>query len=308
MIIDTHIHVWSYPALADARDHIKSTKDLVSFRSRCPDLYDRTLTEHPIDNSDQLIADMDEFGIDKAFVQARPGSVTNDQVALSVERHPDRLYGLMRIGHDQEAAYEYMEDPAPVRDSAADEVAHCIEDLGMIGLGEIFIRAMTAEVDPEKIAKDLVPMMDAVNHYKVPVQFPTAWSQFPGGLFYGHPVWADEVAARYPEVPIILTKMGRSLITYFEPCMAVGMRNENVYFDVVGTNADHLRQALDLLGSERIMFGSDWSATWSCVREPVPLYTMRLKVLEDANCTEEERENILWRNAARLFKLNDIAN
>ena len=210
-----------------------------------------------IDNSDQLIADMDAFGIDKAFIQARPGSVTNDQVALSVERHPDRLYGLMRIGHDQEAVYEYMEDPAPVWDGAADEVPHCIEDLGMIGLGEIFIRTITAEVDPEKIAKDLVPMMGAVNHYKVPVQFPTACSQLPSGLFYGHPVWADEVAARYPDVPIILTKMGRSLIAYFEPCMVVGMRNENVYFDVVGTGADHLRQALDLLGFERIMFAGD---------------------------------------------------
>ena len=64
MIIDTHVHVWTYPALANARDYIKSTKDLVSFRSRCPDLYDRTLTEQPIDNSDQLISDMDEFGID----------------------------------------------------------------------------------------------------------------------------------------------------------------------------------------------------------------------------------------------------
>ena len=84
-------------------------------------------------------------------------------------------------------AYEYMEDPAPVRDGAADEVAHCIEDLGMIGLGEIFVRAMTAEVDPEKIAKDLVPMMDAVNHYKVPVQFPTAWTQFPWRLVLRSP-------------------------------------------------------------------------------------------------------------------------
>ena len=108
MIIDTHIHVWSYPALNDARDHIRTTKDLVSFRSRCPELYDRTLHEDPIDNSDQLIADMDAFGIDRAFVQARPGAVTNDQVAESVRRHPDRLYGLMRIGHDQEAAYEYI--------------------------------------------------------------------------------------------------------------------------------------------------------------------------------------------------------
>ena len=44
------------------------------------------------------------------------------------------------------------------------------------------------------------------------------------------------------------------------------------------------------------------------VREPAPLYTMRLKVLEDAGCTDEERENILWRNAARLFKLDEMMN
>jgi predicted TIM-barrel fold metal-dependent hydrolase len=308
MIIDTHIHVWSYPALANAREQIKNTQDLISFRTRFPDLYDRTLHEDPMDNSDQLVADMDEFGIDKAFVQARPGSVTNDQVAESVRRHPDRLYGMMRIGHDQEAAYKYLDDPAPVREAAGDEVKHCMEDLGMKGLGEIFVRALTAEIDPEKIANDLAPMMDAVQKYKVPVQFPTAWSQFPGGLFYGNPIWVDEVAARYPDVPIILTKMGRSLITYYEPCLTVAMRNENVYFDVVGTNAEHLRHALDHLGSERILFGSDWSATWSCVREPAPLYTMRLKVLEDANCTEEERENILWRNATHLFRLDGLVN
>ena len=308
MIIDTHIHVWSYPALANAREQIKNTQDLISFRTRFPDLYDRTLHEDPMDNSDQLVADMDEFGIDKAFVQARPGSVTNAQVAESVRRHPDRLYGMMRIGHDQEAAYKYLDDPAPVREAAGDEVKHCMEDLGMKGLGEIFVRALTAEINPEKIANDLAPMMDAVQKYKVPVQFPTAWSQFPGGLFYGNPIWADEVAARYPDVPIILTKMGRSLITYYEPCLTVAMRNENVYFDVVGTNAEHLRHALDHLGSERILFGSDWSATWSCVREPAPLYTMRLKVLEDANCTEEERENILWRNATHLFRLDGLVN
>ena len=308
MIIDTHIHVWSYPALGNARDQIKTTEDLISFRTRFPDLYDRTLHETPIDNSDQLIADMDEYGIDKAFVQARPGAVTNEQVAESVRRHPDRLFGLMRIGHDQEAAYEYLEDPGPVREAAGDEVKHCIEDLGMKGLGEIFVRALTKEIDPEKIAKDLIPMMDAVQKYNVPVQFPTAWSQFPGALYYGNPIWADEVAARYPDVPVILTKMGRSMITYYEPCLTVAMRNENVYFDVVGTNSEHLRHAIDHIGSERILFGSDWSATWSCVREPAPLYDIRIKVIDDANCSDEERENILWRNAARLFKLDELMN
>ena len=164
------------------------------------------------------------------------------------------------------------------------------------------------EIDPEKIAKDLIPMMDAVQKYNVPVQFPTAWSQFPGALYYGNPIWADEVAARYPDVPVILTKMGRSMITYYEPCLTVAMRNENVYFDVVGTNSEHLRHAIDHIGSERILFGSDWSATWSCVREPAPLYDIRKKVIDDANCSDEERKNILWRNAARLFKLDEMMN
>ena len=281
MIIDSHVHVWSYPALFDLEDKIRSTDDLITFRSKYPDLYDRTLHEAPVDNSDLLIAHMDERGIDKALVQARPGAVTNDQVAESVRRHPARLYGLMRIGHDQEAANENMEDQAPVRFDAPDQVAHCIEDLGMKGLGEIFIRALTREVDSERIAYDLKPMMDAVSHYGVPVQFPTAWTQFPGGLFYGNPIWADEVACRYPETPIILTKMGRSLVTYFEPCLAVAMRNVNVYFDVVGTCPEHLRKALDTIGSKRILFGSDWSATWRWVRDPDELYTLRLKVLDD---------------------------
>ena len=303
MIIDSHVHIWSYPVLAEAEDKIRTTEDLISFRTRYPDLYDRTLTEDPIDNSDTLIAHMDEAGIDRALIQARPGSVTNDQVAVSVRRHPDRLYGLMRIGHDQEAAYEYLEDPGPIREGAGDQVRYCINELGMKGLGEIFVRALTAEVDPEAIARDLSPMMDAVRECDVPVQFPTAWSQFPGGLFYGNPIWADEVACRYPEVPIILTKMGRGMVTYFEPCLAVAMRNANVYFDVVGTSPEHLRKAIDALGSERILFGTDWSATWRYVREPHDLYTLRLKVLDDAGLTAEERENILWRNAIRVFKL-----
>ena len=308
MIIDSHVHVWSYPALMDVGDKIHTTQDLIAFRTRYPDIYDRTLTEEPCDNSDMLVAHMDEAGIDKALVQARPGSVTNDHVAESVRRHPDRLFGLLRIGHDQEAAYEYLEDTSTVRDAAGDMVAHGIEDLGMKGLGEIFVRALTTETHPEKIAKDLVPMMDAVRRYGVPVQFPTAWTQFPGGLFWGNPIWADEVAGRYPDVPVILTKMGRGMITYFEPCLAVAMRNANVHFDVVGTTPEHLKIALESIGSERILFGTDWSATWRFVREPADLYAMRLKVLDDAGVEGEARENILWRNAARLFRLDEGVN
>ncbi len=44
------------------------------------------------------------------------------------------------------------------------------------------------------------------------------------------------------------------------------------------------------------------------MREPDELYTLRLKVLEDANVTDEEREDILWRNTEHLFKLGEGVN
>lgn len=302
MIIDTHVHILSYPSLANLSDKIKTTEDLISFRTRYPHLYDASLSEAPVDNSQYLISDMDKHRVGYALVQARPGSVTNKQVAEVVQEHPDRLFGLMRIGHDQEAA-GYLDDPSPVRQRAPEEIEFCIEKLHMKGMGELFVRALTTEIHPEKIAKDLDPIMNTLAKYKVPIQFPTAWSQFPGGLYYGNPIFVDEIAQRHPDVPVILTKMGRGIGYYFDTALTVAMRNTNVYFDTVGTIGQHLRIAVDKIGAQRIMFGTDWSATWRWVRKPVDLHLLRLKTLDDAGLSEEEKDQILWKTAARVFNL-----
>jgi predicted TIM-barrel fold metal-dependent hydrolase len=304
MIIDTHIHVCSFPSFRDLSNHIRSTEDLIAFRTRYPDLYACSLTEEPVDNSDDLVAAMDRHGVSVGLVQARPGYVSNDMVAAAAGRHPGRLLALARVGHDQEAA-GYHDDPSEARAKAPDEIERCLGELGMVGLGEIFIRSLTDEIHPERIARHLQPMMEVVARHGVPIQFPTAWSQFPGGLFYGDPLWVDEVALRNPDVPIILTKMGRSIQRYFDSSMTVALRNVNVYFDVVGTNAAHLRQAINQVGADRILFGTDWSATWRWISKPSSLHELRMKVLDDAKLTEEERRKILWENAYKLFRLKD---
>jgi hypothetical protein len=306
MIIDTHTHVWSFPSYRDLSKHIRSTEDLIAFRTRYPELYNCSLTEKPVDNSDALVADMDKNGVALTLVQARPGYVTNDQVAEAAARHPDRLQAIARVGHDQEAA-GYHEDPGPTREQAPGEIERCLTTLKMKGVGEIFIRSLTNETNFEKIAKDIDPMMKVVAKHNVPIQFPTAWSQFPGGLFYGDPLWADEVAMRNPTVPIILTKMGRSIGRYFDAAMTVAMRNVNIYFDVVGTNAEHVRYAIDKIGAHRILFGTDWSATWRWIVVPTTLHKLRLKVLDDAKLSEAERRMILWDNAVKIFKLDKEA-
>jgi predicted TIM-barrel fold metal-dependent hydrolase len=76
-----------------------------------------------------------------------------------------------------------------------------------------------------------------------------------------------------------------------------------VYFDTVGTSPEHLRIAVDKLGAHRIMFGTDWSATWSWVRKPADLYTIRLGVIEKADLSPADREQVLWKTAVKVFDL-----
>jgi predicted TIM-barrel fold metal-dependent hydrolase len=307
MIVDTHVHIYSYPSFRDLSKHIRTMEDAIAFRTRYPDLYNCNLTEEPIDSTDDLIADMDKNGVDFALVQARAGHISNDLVAQAAKRHPTRMVALARVGHDQEAA-GYHDDPGPFRETAPAELERGLTKLGMRGVGEVFVRSLTKDTNPETIAKDLSGIMRVVEKHQVPIQYPTAWSQFPGGLFYGDPVWADEVAGRHPTVPVILTKMGRSIGRYFDTVMSVAMRNINIYLDVVGTNPQHLRFAIDKLGADRIMFGTDWSTTWRWLSVPGTLHQIRTKVLDDAKLTEAEREQILWKNAARLFKLEALLN
>lgn len=305
MIVDSHVHVLSYPSLENLSDKIRTTEDLISFRTRYPDLYNAILSESPIDNSKYLISDMDRHGVGHALVQARPGKITNEQVADVVKKHPDRLSGLLRVGIDQ-LATGYLDDPAPVREKAPQEIEFCIEKLHMKGMGEVFVRAFTTEMHPERIARDLDPVMTALAKYNVPVQFPTAWSQFRGGLYYGNPIFVDEIAQRHPDVPVILTKMGRGIGYYFDMALTVALRNANVYFDTVGTTGSHLRIAVDKIGAERIMFGTDWSATWRWVSKPADVHTLRLKTLNDAKLSDDEREQILWKTASRVFKIRPL--
>lgn len=302
MLVDAHVHLMSFPAFADLSDKIETTQDLIAFRSRYPEVYAEARTQEAIDNSDQLLATMDRYGVRYALVQSRPGRITNEHIAAAVRRHPDRLFGLFSFGKlEQMSGYEH--DPKPLREHVRGEIGRCVEELGLRGMGETHVRSLTAEIHPELIARDLEEIMLELAKYEVPLQLQTAWTQWKGGLWFGDPLWVDEIAGRHPTVPIILTKMGRGIQTFFDHALTVAMRNENIYFDTVGTTPEHLRQAVDEIGSHRIMFGTDWSTTWAWVRKPADLYTLRLNTLEEARLSDEEREDISWRTACRLFRL-----
>ena len=74
---------------------------------------------------------------------------------------------------------------------------------------------------------------------------------------------------------------------------------ENVYFDTAFASRfltpEQFTKLVRLHGPERVLFATD--CPWSTVPGEIAL-------LEAAELTEEERENIAWKNAARLFHLD----
>lgn len=307
MIIDTHVHIFTFPCFENLGDKIQTKRDLVNFRSRYPEIFKRRTIEHHLDNTDTLVAHMDRRQISFSIVQQTVGQIPNEDVCAAARRHPTRLFSLATVGRET-AATGYPEDPSPALHRAPDIVAHGFEELGMVGIGELMVRGLTNKIHPEEIARDLEPLMKVLARYRRPLQIPTAWTIFRGGLIYGSPFWVDELAGRHPEVPIVLTKMGRGISYYFDMAMTVALRNENIYFDTVQTSSEHLRIAVDELGADRIMFGTDWSQLDRWVREPGDVYQNALAILDKARLTPDERETILWKTAAKVFRLDMQSN
>ena len=154
-------------------------------------------------------------------------------------------------------------------------------------------------MNPVEIARAMSPIMEALSPGKLPVQFPTGWTGWQGGLHYiWNPIWVDELAALFPDVPIVLAKMGRGFRACFDTCMVVAARNANVYVEITEAPSEQIREAVQIMGAERVMFGADLS-----VVNQNYAYEHGLRLLNGANLNSEELEWVAWRTANKVYQL-----
>ncbi len=71
---------------------------------------------------------------------------------------------------------------------------------------------------------------------------------------------------------------------------------KKMYFDTVTYHAPAARLLLDTVGADHVLYGSDAPPLTS-------LKPRAIKLIEDLNLPEREREAVFWRNAASLLKL-----
>ncbi len=147
---------------------------------------------------------------------------------------------------------------------------------------------------------------DLAIEYDVPVMIHTGDTYTPKGkIRYAHPINIDDVAVDNPGLKIVICHLGNPWI---RDCMEVVYKNANVYADISGLVLGDFtsqfekfmrQQVMEMIlyaGEPRyLLYGTDW-----------PICRMRsyLKFVNELKLPADRKEMILWKNAARLFRLN----
>jgi len=172
----------------------------------------------------------------------------NDLVAEIVARFPDRFVGFAGIDPWKGAG-------------ALREMRRAHEELGLIGYK--FHPSMQAFRPDDTRWSDL---FERAAIYRAPCLFHTGTSGIgagtPGGqgveLAYARPIHLDGVAARYPEMPVIMAHFGWP---WHLEAIAIALHKTNVYLELSGWAPKYVpeelvREAEGRLG-DRVLWGSD---------------------------------------------------
>ncbi|MEZ4739107.1 MAG: amidohydrolase family protein [Flavobacteriales bacterium] len=148
-------------------------------------------------------------------------------------------------------------------------------------------------------------LYDMAVEFGVPVMFHSGDTYAPTGrVKYSHPLHLDDVAVDHPEMKIVICHVGNPWI---KDCMEVVYKNKNVYADisglVLGDFTDRFEKYMKAQLEEMILyagepayllFGTDW---------PISSMSSYVKFMEQLDLPEEKKELIMWKNAAKLFKI-----
>jgi len=279
MIIDFHTHVFPQ-FLREGRG--KAAADDPAFR---------TLYESPsarLAGTKALIQRMDQEGVHRAVIFGFPWRDPdyyrrhNDYIIESVRRYPDRLVGFCCF--------------SPLSSSGAAEVERCVNQ-GLSGVGELAV--YDGDLSPEVI-NGLKEVMALCRQSDLPfllhVNEPVGHT-YPGKT----PNTLRQIYAflkAYPENRIVLAHWGGGILFYALMKREVWDVFSRVWFDTAASpylySPDIYRVAAEVVGSEKILFGSDF---------PLLNPERYFKEMEAAGLLEKDVERIKGGNAARLLGL-----
>jgi predicted TIM-barrel fold metal-dependent hydrolase len=305
MIIDAHTHLCDYDGVAQPfwdgwveLSALRFNRPVERVQKRLPEFWDIS--------GDMVVKDMDAAGIDKSVLLVIDWGLArhlgepklsveevNRVYADAVEKHPQRLIAFAGID--------------PRRNKAAEMIGRFLKEWGMKGIK--FHPA--AGFYPND--KACYPIYEKALEYGVPVLLHTGESQKPLYFKYCQPIYVQEVAMDFPDLPIILAHTGGC---WYSEAVAICNSTTNVYLDLSWWQRrlprplefyQALRTLLDSVSWQRVLFGSDypflkllvsqerWVKAFTEIPDSVKSQGIEFK--------DEEIAGIMGGNAARILGL-----
>jgi predicted TIM-barrel fold metal-dependent hydrolase len=183
-----------------------------------------------------LIPALDAYGVDAALVMPFAGApdarAEHERIALLGAEHPGRLRGIVCLN--------------PHLDGFEDEAARCVVELGFVALK---LHTAGHAVDP--LSKDGQRVFAAARELEVAVIVHTGGVGEP----FSSPVHVLPQARQYPDVSIVLAHAGMGVAS--RQAGIVAQECPNVYLEPSWCSILDTRWLVDLVGPQRIIFGSD---------------------------------------------------
>jgi uncharacterized protein len=281
MIIDAHTHL--FPA--------KIRKNREAYFSDEPAF--KKLYQSPkskLIGASEMLAAMDAGRVDKSVIFGFPWKNDglfkrhNDYISEVVSRYPDRFIGL--------GCFD------PFSDGVAEETHRCLKEGGLSGIGELaFYQSGIAD---DALVR-LKPVMEICSALNFPVLIHTnepVGHQYPGKT-PNTLTQIYQLIDTYPQNKIVLAHWGGGLFFFSLLKKEVKQRLKRVLFDTAASpylyDANVYRLAIELVGAEKILFGSDFPLL------PPARYFEEMKTV---GLSDEEMKQICGANAAKLFKLD----
>ncbi|HPT62581.1 MAG TPA: amidohydrolase family protein [Bacillota bacterium] len=185
---------------------------------------------------EEHVQDMESANIDKFILFTLNGLFgdyrrANDNLAVIASRYPDMVipFGTFNPWYGQDAL---------------DEIDRCMNVLGFRGF-KLHPWMTGFPINSEM----LNPFLEKIMSYDVPVL-----------IHSGTPPWSEplqigEVARRFPELRIVMAHMG--IIDLWKEAIDAAKSNKNIWLETSGVPGSAIKIAVEEVGPERIVFGSD---------------------------------------------------
>jgi predicted TIM-barrel fold metal-dependent hydrolase len=299
-VIDTHHH--SYETPDQGRTYFEQG--------------DRHQKRQYVDFSDGAIRSFNRHGV--AMATLIPAFVPFEQVVeTSYAKHSDRYILTAGLPTREMVRLGKTTDDLTPREVAAIYRKQLTEDK-VSHIGETAGEAMRS-IARRMGVKALSPIVDVILEFDVPVHFdPGSWT--PTGTARGFGTYrspdiinqvSGPLIAAYPDVKFIVAHAGGQ---FWQLDGAEVTRLlfslENTFTEISKTfNSDQIKTIVRGIGAERVMYGSDWNRPQMKAYGPYHLraayqHWNSLNTLARAGLTEEENDQILYKTALTLLKVD----